>query len=242
MWIPEIVPDASLLVGAAVAVATALPVQAADSYVLGECVISRSESGAEIRPTYDGDSYFATYHSDDSRYKGFSFDEGAKVTLIKSPNNGVISLETYSTKAFQSLENMFHYVPNAGYIGRDRFVMQVEKNGVKVRIEYLIEGLGENEPQANEIGLCDPEQWKISTNALTPDALQSLQISFGLSNLVQVDAANLTGGAVGQTTGTRITLDTNAAGYDWFIDYTPYLNDEYLPTSNPHESTPRRIR
>jgi hypothetical protein len=52
-------------------------------------------------------------------------------------------------------------------------------------------------------------------------------------------SAKLSGASVAQTTGTgptaQITLDTNAAGYGWFIDYTPYLNEEWLPTSNPHE-------
>jgi hypothetical protein len=38
-----------------------------------------------------------------------------------------------------------------------------------------------------------------------------------------------------QTMGAKITLDTDAAGYGWFIDYTPYLNEEWLPTSNPYE-------
>ncbi len=48
---------------------------------------------------------------------------------------------------------------------------------------------------------------------------------------------DLSGSAVGQTTGTgstaQITLDSNAAGHGWFIDNTPDQNDEFLPTSNP---------
>ncbi len=44
--------------------------------------------------------------------------------------------------------------------------------------------------------------------------------------------AALEGGALGQTTGQTITLDANAAGYNWFIDYTPYLNEEYLPIAD----------
>jgi hypothetical protein len=52
---------------------------------------------------------------------------------------------------------------------------------------------------------------------------------------VNLTFADLPGAAVGQTTGSTITLDTNAAGYNWFIDTTPSLNEEYLPTSNPNE-------
>ena len=52
---------------------------------------------------------------------------------------------------------------------------------------------------------------------------------------ITLNLADLPGGAIGQTTGTNITLDTNAAGYNWFIDPTPADNSEYLPTSNPNE-------
>ena len=47
--------------------------------------------------------------------------------------------------------------------------------------------------------------------------------------------SSLDGSAVGQTTGNAITLDTDAAGYNWFIDPTPADNSEFLPTSNPNE-------
>lgn len=52
---------------------------------------------------------------------------------------------------------------------------------------------------------------------------------------VSVNIAALLGGAIGQITGTNITLDDNAAGYNWFIDSTPADNSEFLPTSNPYE-------
>ncbi|WP_257736858.1 matrixin family metalloprotease [Halothiobacillus diazotrophicus] len=111
--------------------------------------------------------------------------------------------------------------------------MQVEKDGIKVQIHYLIEGTDEEE---SPLGICKSELWKISSTA-TPklDIFPSLLTSLGLSNLVHVNTADLTGSAVGSTSGATITLDTDAAGYGWYIDYTPYLNEEYLPTSNPYE-------
>ncbi len=72
-------------------------------------------------------------------------------------------------------------------------------------------------------------------------ALASTLGSTLLSNLtgdttgVTVNLADLPGAAVGQTTGSTITLDTNASGYGWFIDTTPADNSEFLPTSNPNE-------
>lgn len=54
-----------------------------------------------------------------------------------------------------------------------------------------------------------------------------------------INFAVLRDATLAQTTGTgptaTITLDTDAAGHGWFIDYTPFLNEEYLPTSNPYE-------
>ncbi|MBU0621288.1 MAG: matrixin family metalloprotease [Gammaproteobacteria bacterium] len=52
---------------------------------------------------------------------------------------------------------------------------------------------------------------------------------------VGVTFSDLAGGALGQTIGSTITLDTNAAGFNWFIDPTPGQNEEWLPTSNPNE-------
>ena len=65
-------------------------------------------------------------------------------------------------------------------------------------------------------------------SALIADASQSLT---GFSDLAST--------ALGQTTGTgltaQITLDTNAAGHNWYIDPTPLDNaDDYLPTSSPN--------
>ncbi len=57
-------------------------------------------------------------------------------------------------------------------------------------------------------------------------------MNFAQSNIT-VTIADLPAGALGQST-TTITLDTNAAGHGWFIDYTPWLNEEYLPTANPN--------
>ncbi len=79
------------------------------------------------------------------------------------------------------------------------------------------------------------------TTVVDTTALASTLGTSVLSNLtgettgVTVNLADLPGAAVGQTVGSTITLDTTAAGYNWFIDPTPGLNEEWLPTSNPNE-------
>lgn len=49
---------------------------------------------------------------------------------------------------------------------------------------------------------------------------------------INVNIADLPFGAIGQATGTSITLDDNAAGHGWFIDSTPSDNSEFLPTAD----------
>jgi hypothetical protein len=147
-----------LLLGIAIAI-SASPAQAADNYILGRCIVSRSDSGVEIRPTYNGDEYLAHYHDGDPRYQGFTFDDdNVKVTLVKAPARGKV--ERVESRVSNS---HYHYMPNVGYLGQDKFVMQVEKNGVKVRIRYLMETVPADEPTNY---LCNPDIWKIS--ATTP--------------------------------------------------------------------------
>lgn len=188
MWIPSL-QGPSLLAGATAAVVAASSVQAADNYVLGRCTISRPESGAEIVPINDGDIYVQDYHGDDPRYRGFSFNgDAVKVTLIKAPAHGKVVLEEDSLAAAR---NWYHYWPQAGYVGQDRFVMQVEKSGIKVRVEYLIENVPADEPTTyinsdgqREGHFCNPDAWKISTSFTTPTfdnlALQSLLDATGM--------------------------------------------------------------
>jgi VCBS repeat-containing protein len=231
MWIPNIGQTAGLLVGAVVMVVTP-SVQAAENYIAGRCKVSLPDSGAEISPTSDGGIYLFNYHRGDPRYQGFTFnDDSTKVTLVVAPTHGKVVNEESSVS-----NNYSHYYANEGYYGQDRFVMQVEKNGVKVRIQYLIEVPREGEATTY---LCEPASgsWKISstTPSLDNARLQSLFDATNINNSVNVTFADLPSGAVGQTTGTSITLDTNAAGNGWFIDPTPTLNEEWLPTSNPNE-------
>ncbi len=194
MFVPDIGFTAGLLLGTAVAVA-ASPVQAADNYILGRCSVSRPDSGVEIGPTVDGDSYLYGYHAGDPRYQGFTFDDdSAKVTLVKAPAHGKV--EHVDSRVSN---NYYHYYSTEGYYGQDRFVMQVEKNGVKVRIQYLIEVVREGESTSY---LCNPDAWKISSNtpALDNARLQALLGAANINNSVAVTISVLADGALGQTT------------------------------------------
>jgi len=48
-----------------------------------------------------------------------------------------------------------------------------------------------------------------------------------LLNQATITLADLPDGYLALTLGTTITLDTDAAGYGWFIDSTPFVNEEF---------------
>jgi opacity protein-like surface antigen len=152
------------LAGAAATVVAASPVQAANTYALGVCRTASPSAGAEIRPTYDGDTYLYDYRSAHLPYKGFSLKEGAKVTLIKVPQHGEVALVN---TPLGIAHNWYHYMPtDASYSGQDRFEVQVEKSGITIHIHYLMEVLDEYDTPT---GRCHSGHWKISRPA-TPDS------------------------------------------------------------------------
>jgi hypothetical protein len=170
--------------------------------------------------------------------------ESFKVTIFKQPAHG----------KFVNLRNDprlhdLQYLPGRGYLGKDRVDVLVEGKddrgrSIALTLKYYINVLPEQKlSQIVEEGksaktqekLCgksesywhDHDSWRISEN-------QTLK-GLGLEQAnTMVQFADFIGYSLGETTGTgtsaKITLDTNAAGYGWYIDYTPYLNDEYLPT------------
>lgn len=148
------------LAGVAVAVIAASPAQAANNYALGVCRTASPSVGAEISPTYDGNTYMYEYRSDDPRYyKSFNFGDGAKVTVIKVPQHGeVVLVDT----ALGIAHNWYHYMPkDEGYSGQDHFEMRVEKGGIKIHIHYLMEVLDEYDTPT---GRCHSGHWKISSS------------------------------------------------------------------------------
>lgn len=53
-----------------------------------------------------------------------------------------------------------------------------------------------------------------------------------LLNQATITIADLADGYLALTLGNTITLDTDAAGYGWFIDPTPWANEEFIPNSS----------
>lgn len=158
-------------------------------------------------------------------------DVEAKVTLLQLPAHGrLIDGDTY--------------VPDPGFHGQDNISALVELGGYQIKVVYFIkvvnedQRVGDNEASIRKYCGSKGNMWKISlpTTPVDPSTLQYLLDQTGLnSSAVNLQVADLPGSSLGQTTNTSITLDTNAAGYNWFIDPTPFDNAEFLPTANPYE-------
>lgn len=136
--------------------------------------------------------------------------EAIKTSIVVPPQHGTME------KVFT---HTWGYRANPEYEGIDRVVYLVEVGSKRFRVvSNLLVWSGANE----FVSECK----KTFPMGLVPSIL---------------NWGPLDGSTLAQTTGTgpgptaQITLDTDAAGYGWFIDDTPYLNDEFLPTSNPNE-------
>jgi len=155
----------------------------------------------------------------------------------------------------------YGYKPNDGYVGPDKVVFLVKMGDYKVKVVYYLKvvttELTRSDVKNGYKKYCPKTIWQISSfsdgmpNTTTLDSPVtniadgtysiSLPTTFAAYDYLTpaVTFTNLTGAAVGETKGSganaTITLDTDAAGHGWYIDYTPYLNEDFLPTSNPNE-------
>ena len=163
------------------------------------------------------------------------------LAVTRQPEHG--SLTKIKNDPYQAIL----YRPDAGYYGKDRVEATVAVGNDIVRVVYNFvvqrKDIERLQP-AEDRKLCPKGLfWKISGSSEVGSTVAGGRIE-GMNALLSAASQNLTfadlnDSELGQTTGTgpsaQITLDTDAAGHGWYVDYTPYLNDEYLPTSNPLE-------
>jgi hypothetical protein len=233
-----------MTLGVAVSATSVATAQAATDYAMGECQVAtagENESGVQVLPTVDADSYIMRYQNQSSsplkKYASskYSFREAAIKVLI-APKHGEFILDSTSNPAISTAkEGWYVYVADKGFTGEDTFVVQVEKYGLSIQIHYTIEV---PMPDEATYGLCDPEHWKISqidvedingtalasTTFTSETPFQPASPSAYLTNVASnppsthIGFSDLAGSAVGQesTSGvvTTITLDSNAAGYN----------------------------
>ena len=157
------------------------------------------------------------------------------VEIVRQPRYGRVIVD----KGDGGHDRLF-YFPDGGYVGTDRVDFRVLVGDQPVRIVqfFKVTKLFVEGEEADR--LCERHEWRISSaDGINLDALTALQENLLLSTLLFNAASalagftDLPGLATGQTIGTQITLDTNAAGYGWYLDPTPFDNtDDFLPTAD----------
>ncbi|MDR0716137.1 MAG: matrixin family metalloprotease [Azoarcus sp.] len=163
------------------------------------------------------------------------------ISIVKQPEHG----------QFVMLEGEYgsaKYTPDKGYLGKDRVevIVSVGDEIIRIVCDFVVQ---QKATDSLELGGAEWNElcpkgigWIISE--LSAEDYPDLANWYGAASLQSLltgakDAltgfTDLSGASLGQTTGSQITLDADAASHGWFIDATPYLNEEWLPTSNPYE-------
>ncbi|MEO7622036.1 MAG: matrixin family metalloprotease, partial [Gallionella sp.] len=157
-----------------------------------------------------------------------------KTTLLQGTTHGKI------TSVIDNIgRSWYGYDPIPNYVGNDQAVFMAEFEGKRYKIALELHVFAGSVPGdfGDSHSTCPPPKL-IKVNGKPVSGSSAYDSGYSLNSL-SVTFADLAGGAVGQTNGegpnASITLDANAAGYNWFIDTTPADNSEFLPTSNPNE-------
>jgi hypothetical protein len=148
-----------------------------------------------------------------------------KTTLLEDTTQGKIT-----TVVDNVGRSWYRYDPPLSYVGNDHAVFMAEFEGKRYKIVLELHVFLVVD---EKIPTC-PEPTLIKVNGKAVSGSTVYDSGYDMS-AISVTFADLAGGAVGQTVGSTITLDTSAAGNNWFIDTTPSDNSEFLPTSNPNE-------
>ena len=149
-----------------------------------------------------------------------------KVSLVSNAKHGNL---------FPEVDNegltSFHYDPNPGFVGDDQATFLAEYAGKNYKIVLNLKVFSGVKVFPGSPDCPFPTLIKLKSKGVSIDATDP--------NGITVAVADLPNSSLAKTTGTgkdaQITLDDNAAGHGWYVDYTPYLNEDFLPTSNPLE-------
>ncbi|NOT98405.1 MAG: matrixin family metalloprotease, partial [Sideroxydans sp.] len=244
--------DTPMLLAAATNTITPEIVRKINKALIDTCTASENPSYVTGHKAFLGglSPGFSVVNALNVRY-GVAATGSVKAAIIQQPAHGKIAMIGLDDQTYPATPTeVFEYTPEKGFLGNDKAVIEVTVNGQKFRISYVIKVVHGDFgnaciPAGEDQGALTPDvqiavedmQFLQDTNA--PEVATSWQSLFALNeqllNSINLSFADLPAGALGQTTGSSITLDTNAAGNNWFIDTTPGLNEEYLPTSNPNE-------
>lgn len=158
----------------------------------------------------------------------------ATFKILQQPKHGTLTED-------QPKEIFYH--PNAGYVGEDKAVFLVNMQGYNIKVIYYFKVADVDLEKGNIQNIwnkyCPKDNWLISNSANPIVSLNTITASLtdGIYStaFVGVDYTSISVTFANFTGATATITLTNAADYGWFINYTPYLNEEFLPPSNLNE-------
>lgn len=172
-------------------------------YILKAC--SETESTGDPRSAMRAvDPAYALKNYIQNRDKHYVELAAIKTTLLEGTTHGKITSGTtnYGRTAYG-------YDAEPNYVGKDKAVFMAEFEGKRYKIVVdlrVFTMVNENDPT------CPPPQLIKVKKPVKPSSGAN---GYDL-NSISVTFSDLDGGAIGQTTGSTITLDPTASGYNWF--------------------------
>ncbi|MDR2000464.1 MAG: tandem-95 repeat protein, partial [Zoogloeaceae bacterium] len=185
-------------------------------------------------------------------------DKGSEITIVQYPEHGTLEVKPGGGSYRYTPDSDF--VGNDYAIFNVRRLDDNTTPNNVVRIPYDLSVPDKGDPSYIDIDIwgsritdptrCPHEYWKISLTGDQSIKMLAQALVFSPESMwrdaelsaILADAAaafqgfaTLPGLALAQTLNYRITLDTSAAGWGWYIDLTPLDNsDDYLPTADPN--------
>jgi hypothetical protein len=171
-------------------------------------------------------------------------------TVVLAPRHGKLELDTVSDSTART---DYAYLPDPDYYGLDKVSIKVQAQGKVFLVRYTI-SVAHLDPEDGTCPITIPEYLYPPKNtsmegvapsdaAVLPDDLwawiRGVELAGVASDMsgVTLSFESLSAGSVGQTIGeglaSDIVLDNDGSGHGWFVDPTPALNDEFLPTADP---------
>ena len=120
-----------------------------------------------VEPKGEAAFYLRSYE-----HKNVADSDSSTVTILQQPKHGVLRLVTEADrgKLFDSgaalLDpdaSLYAYLPNDGYLGKDKAVVLVEIAGVKIKVIYFFQAIDAPRGDINELCGKKGYHWKIST-------------------------------------------------------------------------------
>lgn len=159
--------------------------------------------------------YFKQMPEEQRRAALSALGSEGKITILQQPKYGTLS-DTAKPNFPKPYPNQFFYNPKLGYMGKDQVVFLVEMGEYKIKVVnniYPVAGSADSSEVIQKVCGKRGEYYKIASASEQLTSWFNTTPLGGLTDSgVTVNSADLAGAAVGQTTGTSITLDTNAAG------------------------------